>query len=89
MPAEVAASPVTSGKRQRPHPVPARITWPFRCNHVTVMTLFDALISSKDDRAMAPRPSVTKHPFTLMLVVIALLAPFVGLAWRTREWMGW
>jgi len=38
---------------------------------------------------MAPRPSVTKHPFTLMLVVIALMAPFVGLAWRTREWMGW
>jgi hypothetical protein len=45
--------------------------------------------SSKDDRDMAPRPSVTKHPFTLMLVVIALMAPFVGLAWRTREWMGW
>ncbi|BCH08806.1 hypothetical protein MesoLj131c_30640 [Mesorhizobium sp. 131-3-5] len=56
---------------------------------MTVMTLFDALISSKDDRAMAPRPSVTKHPFTLMLVFIALMAPFVGLAWRTREWMGW
>lgn len=38
---------------------------------------------------MAPRPPVTKHPFTLMLVVIALMAPFAGLAWRTREWMGW
>ncbi len=44
---------------------------------------------SKDDRDMAPRPSVTKHPFTLMFVVIALMAPFAGLAWRTREWMGW
>jgi hypothetical protein len=39
--------------------------------------------------AMAPRPPVTKHPFTLMFVVIALMAPFAGLAWRTREWMGW
>ena len=38
---------------------------------------------------MAPRPSVTKHPFTLMFVVIALMAPFAGLAWRTREWIGW
>jgi hypothetical protein len=45
--------------------------------------------SSKDDRDMAPRPSVTRHPFTLMFVVIALMAPFAGLAWRTREWMGW
>jgi hypothetical protein len=45
--------------------------------------------SSKDDRDMAPRPSVTKHPFTLMFVVSALMAPFAGLAWRTREWMGW
>jgi hypothetical protein len=44
---------------------------------------------SKKDFRMAPRPSVTKHPFTLMFVVIALIAPFAGLAWRTREWMGW
>lgn len=61
------------------------------CNHVTIMTLSDAFPngSNKDDRAMAPRPPVTKHPFTLMFVVIALMAPFAGLAWRTREWMGW
>lgn len=46
-------------------------------------------ITSKDDGQMAPRPSVTRYPFTLMFVVIALAAPFAGLAWRTREWMGW
>jgi|GEM_PF-6635045 len=38
---------------------------------------------------MASRPPVTRHPFTLMLVVAVLMAPFAGLAWRTREWMGW
>jgi hypothetical protein len=46
-------------------------------------------ISSKDLPRMAPRPLVTKHPFTLMFVVIALVAPFAGLAWRTRDWVGW
>jgi hypothetical protein len=75
-----------------------------RCNHVAVMTLFPASpdqnlparnlparikSSRKDNRDMARRPSVTKHPFALMFVVIALMTPFAGLAWRTREWMGW
>ena len=38
---------------------------------------------------MAPRPSVTRHPITLMFVGFVLMVPFAGLAWRTREWMGW
>ncbi len=38
---------------------------------------------------MAPRPSATRHPFMLMFVVVTLMTPFAGLAWRTREWMGW
>lgn len=38
---------------------------------------------------MAPRPSMTRHPLTMMLVFLVLVAPFAGLAWRTREWLGW
>ncbi|BCG87099.1 hypothetical protein MesoLj113c_32090 [Mesorhizobium sp. 113-3-9] len=61
-----------------------------RCNHGALTTLCTHSMKSQQGyRAMAPRPPVTKHPFTLMLVVIALMAPFAGLAWRTREWMGW
>jgi hypothetical protein len=32
---------------------------------------------------------MSKHPFTMMLVILGLVVPFAGLAWRTREWMGW
>jgi len=32
---------------------------------------------------------MSKHPFTMMFVILALVAPFAGLAWRTREWIGW
>lgn len=93
MPVEVAASPVTpenAGAGFRFQQA-FEVAW-IGCNHVAVMTLcptFPKRIQSKDDRDMAPRPSVTKHPFTLVFVVIALMAPFAGLAWRTREWMGW
>lgn len=93
-PAEVAASPVTTEKRRRHRLVPAaerhglRPMQPCRGDDV-VPDISQMESSSKDDRDMAPRPSVTRHPFTLMFVVIALLAPFAGLAWRTREWMGW
>lgn len=38
---------------------------------------------------MAPRPPVTKHPFTLVFVIFAFMAPLVGLAWGAHEWIGW
>ena len=96
-PAEVAASPVAIEKRKGRGLVPTSPARPI-CSHMQSglvrmqpCDLDDvvAKITSKDEDQMAPRPSVTRHPFTLMFVVIALMAPFAGLAWRTREWMGW
>lgn len=95
-PMEVAASPVAIEKRKGRGLVPPSLA-PV-CAHIKrglvrmqPCGLDDvvAKITSKDDDQMAPRPPVTRHPFTLMFVVIALMAPFAGLAWRTREWMGW
>lgn len=58
-------------------------------SHTDVLPKIQNLKIQNKANVMAPRPSVRKHPFTLMLVVLALTAPFAGLAWRTREWMGW
>jgi hypothetical protein len=37
---------------------------------------------------MASR-SLVKHPMLRVVVAVAIAAPFVGLVFRTYEWLGW
>jgi hypothetical protein len=31
----------------------------------------------------------TNNPLFMLAAAVVTAAPFVGLAWRTREWLGW
>jgi hypothetical protein len=33
--------------------------------------------------------SLPTNPLLVLVAAMMTAAPFVGLAWRTREWLGW
>ena len=54
--------------------------------HVALIPLIDPAIFLVVTQMKSSR---TNHPILILAAVVLVAAPFVGLAWRTHEWLGW